>query len=64
MQPRPVLVDAVVTTGATQDLLAQGEVALARIQSPPLHKLEALAVALLDFSGPDDLSLWLSQHGI
>ena len=47
-----------------QDLLAQCEVAIARIQSLPLHKLETLAEALLDFSGPDDVSLWLLQHGL
>jgi predicted transposase YdaD len=31
----------------------------ARIQALPLEKLEALAEALLDFSGPADLTAWL-----
>ena len=35
----------------------------ARIQALPLPQLEALAEALLDFTGPDDLSAWLAQHG-
>jgi len=34
----------------------------ARIQALPLPQLEALAEALLDFSGPADLSAWLQQH--
>jgi len=34
----------------------------ARIQALPLEQLEALVEALLDFSGPDDLSSWLAQH--
>jgi hypothetical protein len=36
---------------------------IARIQTLPLEQLEALAEALLDFSGPADLAAWLSQHG-
>ena len=39
-----------------------GEVATARIQALPLRQLEALADALLDFSGPDDLADWLAGH--
>ena len=39
-----------------------GEATTARILALPLQQLEALAEALLDFSGPDDLSAWLSQH--
>ncbi|MFM7676393.1 MAG: DUF4351 domain-containing protein [Synechococcus sp.] len=35
----------------------------ARIQALPLEQLEALAEALLDFSGPDDLTAWLAAHG-
>ena len=35
----------------------------ARIQSLPLNALEALADALLDFQGPEDLQAWLSGHG-
>jgi len=38
------------------------EVTTARIQAMPLDQLEALAEALLDFSGPDDLANWLAQH--
>jgi len=34
----------------------------ARIQALPLERLEALAETLLDFSGPGDLTAWLSQH--
>ncbi|MBD2551523.1 DUF4351 domain-containing protein [Microcystis elabens FACHB-917] len=34
-----------------------------RIQALPLEKLEALAEALLDFSGPADLAAWLAEHG-
>ena len=42
----------------------------ARIQALPLEQLEALAadpvfsegVALLDFSGPVDLAVWLEEH--
>jgi predicted transposase YdaD len=33
------------------------------IQVLPLATLEALADALLDFSGPADLAAWLAQHG-
>ncbi len=33
-----------------------------RIQALPLEQLEALAEALLDFSGPGDLNAWLTQH--
>ena len=36
---------------------------IARIQALPLEQLEALAEALLDFSGPADLAAWLAQHG-
>ena len=39
-----------------------GEATTARVLALPLQQLEALAEALLDFSGPDDLSAWLSQH--
>ena len=35
----------------------------ARIQALPLERLEALAEALLDFSGPADLAAWLGDHG-
>jgi predicted transposase YdaD len=35
----------------------------ARIQALPLQQLEALTDALLDFSGPADLAVWLKQHG-
>ncbi|MCS5692876.1 DUF4351 domain-containing protein [Cyanobium sp. FGCU-6] len=34
-----------------------------RIQALPLGQLEALAEALLDFSGPADLAAWLAEHG-
>lgn len=34
----------------------------ARIQALPLERLEALAEALLDFAGPDDLNSWLAEH--
>ena len=33
-----------------------------RIQALPLEQLEALAEALLDFSGPADLAAWLEEH--
>ena len=33
------------------------------IQALPLPRLELLAEALLDFTGPIDLQLWLDQHG-
>ena len=35
----------------------------ARIEALPLEQLEALAEALLDFTGPADLSTWLAAHG-
>jgi hypothetical protein len=38
------------------------EVTTARIQALPLDQLEALAEALLDFTGPDDLANWLAEH--
>jgi hypothetical protein len=34
-----------------------------RIQAMPLEQLEALADALLNFSGPADLEVWLAKHG-
>ena len=34
----------------------------AEIQALPLEQLEALAEALLDFSGPADLAAWLAEH--
>ena len=34
----------------------------ARIQALPLEQLEALADALLDFTGPADLAGWLAEH--
>ena len=37
------------------------EATTARIQSLPLEQLEALAEALLDFQGPDDLTAWLAS---
>lgn len=33
-----------------------------RIRALPLDQLEALAEALLDFSGPADLAAWLAKH--
>jgi predicted transposase YdaD len=33
-----------------------------RIQALPLDQLEALGLALLDFSGADDLAAWLAAH--
>ena len=39
------------------------EATTARIQSLPLEQLEALAEALLDFQGADDLMTWLSSNG-
>ena len=39
------------------------EATTARIQALPLEKLEALAEALLDFGGMDDLNSWLVLHG-
>ena len=38
------------------------DVTTARIQALPLKQLEALADALLDFSGPQDLTTWLAEH--
>ncbi len=35
----------------------------ARLQALPLAQLEALADALLDFHGPDDLMTWLQANG-
>jgi predicted transposase YdaD len=35
----------------------------ARLQALPLSRLEALADALLDFQGPDDLTAWLQANG-
>jgi len=34
----------------------------ARIQALPLEQLEALAEALLDFTGQADLAVWLAEH--
>ena len=38
------------------------EVTSASIQALPLEQLEALAEALLDFSGPAELASWLEEH--
>ena len=38
------------------------EATTARIQALPLEQLEALSEALLDFSGPVDLTTWLAKH--
>lgn len=38
------------------------EAITARIQALPLDQLEALAEALLDFTGPDDLAAWFAAH--
>jgi len=38
------------------------ETTTAEIQAMPLEQLEALAEALLDFSGPADLTAWLEEH--
>ena len=38
------------------------EVTTAGIQALPLQQLEALAEALLDFTGPADLAAWLAEH--
>ena len=38
------------------------EATTARIQALPLEQLEALAEALLDFNGPDDLATWLGAN--
>ena len=35
----------------------------AQIQALPLAQLEALAEALLDFQGPNDLAAWLRANG-
>ena len=40
-----------------------GNATAARIKALPLEQLEALAEALLDFSGPADLAAWLAEHG-
>jgi flagellar biosynthesis/type III secretory pathway protein FliH len=34
----------------------------ARIEALPTERLEELGEALLDFSGPDDLAVWLQAH--
>jgi predicted transposase YdaD len=34
----------------------------AHIQALPLERLEALGLALLDFTGADDLAAWLAHH--
>jgi hypothetical protein len=39
------------------------EATSAHIQTLPLAALEALAEALLDFSGPADLATWWNEHG-
>jgi predicted transposase YdaD len=39
------------------------ETTTARIEALPLEQLEALAEALLDFTGPADLSAWLAAYG-
>ena len=39
------------------------EATTAQIQALPLEQLEALAEALLDFTGPADLSAWLAANG-
>jgi hypothetical protein len=36
----------------------------ARIQALPLEQLEALGLALLDFSGAEDLAAWLEAHAV
>jgi len=38
------------------------DVSTARIQALPLEQLEALAEALLDFTGQADLATWLAEH--
>jgi hypothetical protein len=38
------------------------EATTARIQTLPLEQLEALADALLDVSGSEDLTTWLAEH--
>jgi len=39
-----------------------GSLTIARIQALPLDQLEALAEALLDFTGSADLAAWLADH--
>jgi len=39
-----------------------GEATTVRIQALPLEQLEALAEALLDFTGPEDLATWLAAN--
>ncbi|NDA64008.1 MAG: DUF4351 domain-containing protein, partial [Chitinophagia bacterium] len=39
-----------------------GEAATAHIKALPLEQLEALAEALLDFTGSADLAAWLADH--
>ena len=39
------------------------EATSARIKALPLERIEALADALLDFQGPDDLEAWLAGQG-
>jgi len=41
---------------------ALSDATTARIQALPIEALEALAEALLDFSGPADLAAWLAEH--
>jgi len=38
------------------------EATTAQIQALPVDQLEALADALLDFTGPADLATWLAAH--
>ena len=38
------------------------EATTAQIQALPVNQLEALADALLDFTGPDDLATWLAAN--
>ena len=38
------------------------EATTARVQALPLQQLEAVAEALLDFTGPADLAAWLAEH--
>ena len=35
---------------------------MARVQVLPLEQLEALAEALLEFTGPADLATWMAAH--
>ena len=48
---------------AYQEIFGSGEATTTCIQALPLEQLEALAEALLDFSGPDDLVVWLAANG-